>query len=615
MTAPAPTKVCPRCGTRYERDATFCARDGAALTPLAGDPLVGQVLLGQFRIDQLIGSGGMGAVYRARQVSVGRDVAIKVVHPELAMSPDAVRRFEREARISGALDHPNVVRAFLSGQLPDGSLYLVMELLEGRSLADLLRVEPTLPLSRALHILVQTAEGVGAAHEQDVVHRDVKPENVYLVTRGRDPDAVKVLDFGIARRFGPDEAIALTAAGVVLGTALYISPEAAAGVATDARSDVYSLGVLAYRMLAGVVPFDATSPAGLLIKHLQQPPPPLVAPRGTPPIPAPIALVVMRALAKSPAERYADANDFAQALRDAAFAADVEWGRPKTGRFSLATRPASPSAPTPAPERTSLPLDDVGPLDAPPPSRLVLGVAFLVGVLLVVGIYVVWPHGSSDPAPTQVRAEAVKRAEEALAERRWEGPEGVGATTGALLAERSDDPDALRIRRAAATLLVEEGDHERAAGHPDEARARYDAALALLVEGTGAESRLAGLGGGAAPAAETITISPAPIAGQPVMITATTLDDGLPLLDPRFVVIEGGRRLGGPIPAVATGAGRTFSITYTFPRAGTCTVEFRIRHDADAYAFRSTVEVAPAPQPPARPSVPEIGPGPVTTQG
>ncbi|MFO0684714.1 MAG: serine/threonine-protein kinase [Sandaracinus sp.] len=614
------TRLCPRCGARYGNDATFCRNDGTPLVAIAApapsDPLVGTVLLGQFRIDRRIGEGGMGAVYRARQLSVGRDVAIKLLHPDLAASADAAKRFEREGRLGGAIDHPNVVRVFLSGRLPDGSLYLVMELLEGITLADLLRAEPVLALPRTLHILEQIALALGAAHDEGVVHRDIKPENVILVRKNRDPDFVKVLDFGIARRAALDEAIRLTAAGLVLGTALYISPEAASGLPVDARSDVYSLGVLAYRMLAGVLPFDASSPAGLLIKHLQQPPPPLVA-RSGPPIPYAIADVVMRALAKSPADRYADANALAEALAEAAARAGVEFGRPRTSELSAITRlpPVASGEP-----RASSPSDEPIPDDEVPseggPSVLVLVTSFILGALVVFFV-MLWPRASAHPATAQVRAEQVKRAEEALAQHRWEGPDGVLATTDALLAGSPDDPDALRIRRSAASELVEMGDRERAAGHEDAARADYDRALAMLVGDAPGGARITPYEGPtAAPRREAIVVAPAPRSGEPVMITATIDEhDPLPAAPPRLAILENGRRVGGLVEAAPTGTPGVYAASYTFAQPGTFVIECRVGEGESAFAFRTEIHVERGPRPPRPTGGGGGGPGPVTTQG
>jgi serine/threonine protein kinase len=311
----AATVQCPRCGRRYDRHAQYCQLDGARLVSEGGpDPYLGRSLLDQFRIEEVLGSGGMGTVYRARQPSLDRDVAIKILHAELAANPDAVRRFQREARVATAIDHPNVVRVVLLGQLPDGSLYLVMEHVAGRSLGQLLRDEGTLPLPRALHIGAQVADAVGAAHAHGVVHRDVKPENVMVVTRGADPDFVKVLDFGIARLMWDEHTVA-TQSGVIFGTARYISPEGARGDPTDARSDVYSVGVLLYQLVAGVTPFDGNTAVTLLMQHVNDEVPP-IADRVQ--CPAPLAEVVMRALSKRPRDRYADGAALGEALRQAA---------------------------------------------------------------------------------------------------------------------------------------------------------------------------------------------------------------------------------------------------------------------------------------------------------
>jgi eukaryotic-like serine/threonine-protein kinase len=311
----AATVQCPRCGRRYDRHAQYCQLDGARLVSEgAPDPYLGRTLLDQFRIEEVLGSGGMGTVYRARQPSLDRDVAIKILHAELAANPDAVRRFQREARVATAIDHPNVVRVILLGQLPDGSLYLVMEHVAGRSLGQLLRDEGPLPLSRALHIGAQVADAVGAAHAHGVVHRDVKPENVMVVTRGADPDFVKVLDFGIARLMWDEHTVA-TQSGVIFGTARYISPEGARGDPTDARSDVYSVGVLLYQLVAGVTPFDGNTAVTLLMQHVNDEVPP-IGDRAQ--CPALLAEVVMRALSKRPRDRYADGAALGEALRQAA---------------------------------------------------------------------------------------------------------------------------------------------------------------------------------------------------------------------------------------------------------------------------------------------------------
>lgn len=317
-------KICPECSTPYHAAATFCQLDGSALVEqeVSNDPLVGARLLEQFDVHESLGSGGMGTVYRAHQAALQRDVAIKILHRDLAKNADAVRRFQREARVASSLDHPNLVDVYLFGELPDGSLYLVMEYLEGRTLAQALFEDGHFALARGLRIAHATAMGVGAAHRQGIVHRDVKPENIMLVKRDGDPDFVKVLDFGIARLLW-DEQSHITQSGVIFGTARYISPEGASGEATDARSDVYSLAVLTYQLLSGSLPFDDPSPVALLMKHLRQKPPPLETRPGGAHVPAAIVEVVMRGLNKHPDARHDNAAAFARALESAAAASGV----------------------------------------------------------------------------------------------------------------------------------------------------------------------------------------------------------------------------------------------------------------------------------------------------
>jgi serine/threonine protein kinase len=314
-------KICLRCGAKFGSRAEYCPHDGDLLVTdeEIADPLLGTVLLEQFRIEEQIGTGGMGTVYRAHQTTVGRDVAIKVLRPELARDEQAVFRFEREARVAISLDHPNLVRVFLSGRLPDGRLYIVMELLEGRSLADELDEQGPPSLERALIMTMKLCAGLGAVHAAGIVHRDIKPENVYLVRRGRDTDFVKLVDFGIARvleaeGIGPTT----TQNGRVFGTATYISPEAATGEETDQRSDIYSLGVLTYQLLTGELPFDGKTAGAVLMQHVHQDPPLLQATGRGAEVPDDVARVVMRSLSKDPDARQQTLAEFLDSLAEAA---------------------------------------------------------------------------------------------------------------------------------------------------------------------------------------------------------------------------------------------------------------------------------------------------------
>jgi len=313
-------KVCLRCGSKFLSEAGYCPHDGSPLVTdhEIPDPLLGTVLLEQFRIDAQIGTGGMGTVYRAHQTTVGRNVAIKVLRQELARDGQAVLRFEREARLAIALDHPNLVRVFLSGRLADGRLYIVMELLEGRSLAEELEKLGPPALDRAVILLMKLCAGLGAVHAAGVVHRDIKPENVYLVRRGRDDDFVKLVDFGIARVLQAEGDATTTQSGRVFGTATYISPEAATGEGTDHRSDIYSLGVLAYQLLTGELPFEGTTAGAILMQHVHREPPPLRSKGRGAQVPDELAMVVMRALRKDPDMRQQTLAEFLDSLAEAA---------------------------------------------------------------------------------------------------------------------------------------------------------------------------------------------------------------------------------------------------------------------------------------------------------
>lgn len=334
----ASAKSCHSCGELYDADVLFCPRDG---TPLASsrtpsfssaerDPYLGLELPGQIQLKHLIGIGSMGRVYRAFQGGIERDVAVKVLHRELSGNAELVRRFHREAKIASRLIHSNVVQVLMTGSMPSsgdprlgGELYLVMEHLDGISLLSALAAAGTpsegaaLPLPRALHIALQVCDAVGEAHAQGIVHRDLKPENVMLVHRGDDHDYVKVLDFGIARLDWADRDMA-TQAGLIFGTAKYISPEGAEGQPVGPAADVYSIATILYQMLAGHTPFEGDSPVALLVQHTHAPPPALRSIARSSYVPAPLSTVIMANLAKKPAERASNARLFGRDLVTAA---------------------------------------------------------------------------------------------------------------------------------------------------------------------------------------------------------------------------------------------------------------------------------------------------------
>ncbi|HEV2885168.1 MAG TPA: serine/threonine-protein kinase, partial [Pyrinomonadaceae bacterium] len=228
------------------------------------DPLVGHTLDDKYRLDERLGIGGMGTVYRARHVLIDRPVAVKVLNQRFVEDEAARVRFRREAKAAGRLQHQNAVTVTDFGQTPDGYVYLVMELLEGRTLRDVLAKEAPLDTARSVALMLQVAAAVAAAHEAGIIHRDLKPANIFIVQRMEVPAVVKVLDFGIAKlaadALDDDDPKTLTQVGAMIGTPRYMSPEQCDGIDLTPASDVYSLGVILYEMLTGTAPFSGSTP-------------------------------------------------------------------------------------------------------------------------------------------------------------------------------------------------------------------------------------------------------------------------------------------------------------------------------------------------------------------
>ncbi len=274
------------------------------------DLLLGTVVGQRFKIVSRIGAGGMGVVYKARQLGMDRWVAVKMLLKELAHDDKVVKRFKVEALAASRLTHPNTIRIYDFGQTDDASLYIAMEFLEGQSLERALRREGPLPVRRVLHILKQIAASLSEAHSKGIVHRDLKPDNIFLTTVDGDPDFVKVLDFGVAKLREADRRQGtLTQAGVIFGTPRYMAPEQCRSLAVDHRADLYALGVIAYEALTSVPPFDADSPLAILIQHAQEPPKPLAVVRPDVEVPEEVERLVMRCLEKVPERRFQDAAE------------------------------------------------------------------------------------------------------------------------------------------------------------------------------------------------------------------------------------------------------------------------------------------------------------------
>jgi serine/threonine-protein kinase len=328
--------------------------------PFVPQALVGSVVDGRYRLRSHLASGGMGAIFRAEHVHLRKEVALKLLRPELSALPDLAERFRREAEIAASLEHENIVRVTDFGRSPEGWLFLAMELLEGESLFERMRSGP-IPPAEAIAILSQSCAGLEAAHARGVVHRDLKPENVFLCRAPRT--WVKILDFGIAKITDPLVA-SDTAAGVVVGTPEYVSPEQATGSAVDARADVYAIGLVAWTLLAGRHPFVAEDSRRLLMMQATQPVPPL-GPVAR--VDAALEAVVMRACAKEPADRFPSAG----AMRDALLAClderEREAALPPAGHPTPRSAGGSPAPATWTPR-------DAGPsepvvLRTTPPAR------------------------------------------------------------------------------------------------------------------------------------------------------------------------------------------------------------------------------------------------------
>jgi len=245
----------------------------------APESLLGSTIDGRYRLTAHLATGGMGAVFRAEHVYMRKEVALKVLRPDLTASIEIVERFRREAEIAASLEHENIVRVTDFGRSPEGYLFLVMELLEGESLFDMLRRTGPLPVEDAVRILVQICAGLEAAHRRGVVHRDLKPENIFLHALAGGTPVAKVLDFGIAKITDPTTRSA-TQAGMVVGTPEYLSPEQALGSSIDPRADVYAVGLIAWRMLAGRHPFRADEPRAALRTPPRRAQPPLTSASG-----------------------------------------------------------------------------------------------------------------------------------------------------------------------------------------------------------------------------------------------------------------------------------------------------------------------------------------------
>jgi serine/threonine-protein kinase len=322
-----------------------------AAEPEPSDPEIGVVIAERYRIVELLGQGGMGAVYRAEHLQLAKPVAIKLLRPEISARKDSDARFQREALAGARLQHANIVGVLDFGHREDGSLYLVMELLTGHSLRQVLDKTPRLPWPRALHIARQVLRGLAHAHDQGVIHRDIKPENIHLTHDGEDPDCAKLIDFGIAMLTAGEGAdVRITAAGLAVGTPTYLAPEQAVGGKLGPPTDLYSLSIVLYEMLAGRPPFVAEEPVRLLTAHAMTPPPPVneLAPDAS--VPPAVEAMVQRGLGKTWAERIATATEYIALIDEARRGAGLlDGSNPNAAPYLTPAPMPVVAAATPAP--------------------------------------------------------------------------------------------------------------------------------------------------------------------------------------------------------------------------------------------------------------------------
>ena len=380
---PAQLKICPQCGNEYELDQRFCPKDGATLKSHGSDgSLVGQIIADRYHIIQKLGEGGMGQVYLSQHVRMKRKSAVKVMNPGMVHDPDAISRFNREAENASQIAHPNVAAIYDFGETTDGLIYLAMEFIEGDALTKILKNTGALPAARAANIARQVAEGLSAAHDLGIVHRDLKPDNIMIAKTRDGQDQVKIVDFGIAKAMQADDQ-KVTRTGLSIGTPEYMSPEQLAGDKLDHRTDIYSLGLVAFSMFTGHLPFPSVTSKEALIMRLTDRPRTLAQIRSDIEWPAALQTVMDRALANDSDERYQKVADFGRDIMRAvesmpahALLSDgtVEFVLPTAatqsiGTASAPTRATSPGATAPRKSKiaggaATAEVPDVGPDDA-----------------------------------------------------------------------------------------------------------------------------------------------------------------------------------------------------------------------------------------------------------
>lgn len=418
------SKLCPVCKTEYGAGEIFCPNDGTRLTSGSqaappksaekSDGLIGTVIDERYRVVRRIGEGGMGIVYEVEHVVIEKRLALKVLRDDYSSRPEVVARFRQEAKSASRIGNEHIVDISDFGETPNHASYFVMELLDGEDLANVLAREVTLPLSRAADIVAQCGRALAAAHTKGIVHRDMKPENIFLTKREARPDFVKIVDFGIAKMSDIETegqpGRKLTKTGMIFGTPEYMSPEQAAGKPLDHRVDIYALGVIFFELLTGRVPFSGDTFMGVLTQHMFDAPPALTQANPDVNVPESVEIFVRRSMAKDPAERFQSCEEFVAALDKAVRGVSPSLPPPVDG-ISPATSKSTkmgygvPVQPT-AHAAQTLEIDNGETPAAPPRSNaLLFGGLALVATALAGGAWLYMqgePPASTPPSTTTV---------------------------------------------------------------------------------------------------------------------------------------------------------------------------------------------------------------------
>jgi serine/threonine-protein kinase len=391
------------------------APQGQAAAAVPNDPYIGATVADRYKVIRKLGEGGMGVVYLAEHVFIEKRVALKVLSDDFARKADLVARFMQEAKAASKIGHENIVDITDFGETHSGSVFFAMEFLDGMDLAGHIREGGAMPFERARAIVNQICRALGAAHTKGIIHRDMKPENIYLVTREGKPDFVKILDFGIAKMSSLDEGGSrLTRTGMIFGTPEYMSPEQAKGDRPDHRVDIYALGCILYEMLTGDVPFHAETFMGVLTKHMFEPPQPPSQRNPNVAIPHDVEAVVLKALAKDRDQRYQTMKEMAVALEACSGGDPLKaWGSEGSGVLPLARetsdafRVQGGSHVGPAASAAAVPRTAAQPEVTPSKKRTGLYAGVIAALLLIAGTAVVMVSGKKPQLPPPVVKPAV----------------------------------------------------------------------------------------------------------------------------------------------------------------------------------------------------------------